>query len=73
MTKASLCMKALPWGFAYSFRGVAHDHHGRKHGGMRSAGTVAAFWCAGWGGVAWTFETSKLNRSDIPPSQGHTP
>jgi hypothetical protein len=32
MTKATLMKENIPLGLAYSFRGLVHYPHGRKHG-----------------------------------------
>ena len=36
MTMATLIKDNIELGLAYSFRGLVHYHHGRKHGGMQA-------------------------------------
>ena len=36
MTKATLTKANIELGLAYSFRGLVHYHHGRKHGSMQA-------------------------------------
>ena len=36
MTTATLIKESFSLGLAYNFRGLDHDPHGRKHGGMQT-------------------------------------
>jgi hypothetical protein len=36
MTKATLIKANILLGLAYSFRGLVHYHHGRKHGNVQT-------------------------------------
>jgi hypothetical protein len=43
MTKATLLQENISLGLAYSFRGFAHYHHGRRHGGVYTDMVIEKF------------------------------
>ena len=74
MTKGIFKKKALNWGLAYSFKGLVHYHHGRKHDSMQAGMDLRAciLICRQQAerntqGTSQAFETSKLIPSDTPP------